>query len=159
MEYVWVGLAFLCMALGLAGAFLPVLPGPPLSFAGLMLLWITERAVPSLAASVGGGMAMVLISVLDYVLPAYFTKKFRSTLWGRRGATMGMIVGLFLFPPWGILIGPVIGAFLGEYAATRNWKAAWNSGIASLLGVATGVAMKVVYALWALGYGLWLLLF
>ncbi|MCS6982258.1 MAG: DUF456 family protein [Flavobacteriales bacterium] len=157
MEYVWLGLAFLCMALGLLGAFLPVLPGPPLSFAGLMLLWFTDRATPSVAATVGGGLSMLIITLLDYLLPTYYTKKFKSSQGGRRGATMGMIVGLFLFPPWGILIGPVIGAFLGEYAATRNWSAAWNSGIASLLGVATGVVMKVVYGIWALGYGIWLL--
>lgn len=158
MESLWLILAFVCFLTGVLGAFLPVLPGPPLTFAGILLLYGTDRHVPSFWVTLGAGVAMLLITVADYVLPVYFTRRFQSSPQATRGATIGMIMGLFLFPPWGLLLGPALGAFIGEWLATFSGSQALRSAVASLVGLLTGMVMKAVYGLWGLAYGIWIVL-
>ncbi|MCS6978975.1 MAG: DUF456 domain-containing protein [Flavobacteriales bacterium] len=158
MEVVWVVGAFVCFITGLMGAFLPVIPGPPLTFAGLLLLYGTELYAPPLWVSLGAGLMMALITVADYVLPVYFTRRFKSSPWATRGATVGMVVGLFLFPPWGILLGPVCGAFVGEWLASRSVGQSLRSAWASLAGFFSGMLLKLAYGVWGLGYAIWLYL-
>jgi uncharacterized protein YqgC (DUF456 family) len=155
METVWLILAFVSFLTGLLGAFLPILPGPPLTFAGILLLHGTEHYQPSFWVTLGAGLAMVFITAADYVLPAYFTKRYKSSVMATKGATVGVVLGLFLFPPWGLLIGPVVGAFIGEWIATSSPHQAFRSALASVSGLLTGIVMKAVYGLWGLAYGIW----
>lgn len=159
MEKLWLILAFVSFLSGLLGAFVPILPGPPLTFAGLLLLYGTEHYQPSFWVTLGAGLAMVLIAAADYLLPVYFTKRYKSSAMATRGATIGIVLGLFLFPPWGLLMGPVIGAFIGEWIATSSPRQAYRSALASVAGLFTGIVMKAVYGLWGLAYGIWKLLF
>jgi len=128
--------------IGFIGSILPVLPGPPISWAGFLLLrWTTyvgdrgtgyENALWILLFFV------ILVTILDYVVPVMGTKKFGGSKRGVWGATIGVVVGLF-FGPLGIIIGPFLGAYIGEISGgkkdTEALRAAWGSFVGFMLGV------------------------
>jgi len=135
-------LAIILLLLGIIGCLAPVLPGPPLSYLGLFLLHLTKFADFSNTLLITLAAIVVVVSILDYVVPVWGTKKFGGSKYGTRGATVGLIIGLFLGPP-GIIIGPFIGAFVGELIFKDDMKYAIKAGFGSLLGFLTGVGLKL----------------
>lgn len=138
-------LAILGMALvliGFVGSILPIIPGPPISWAGFLLLKWTDY-VNKGATGYENTLwvllfVVVLVTVLDYVVPILGTKKYGGSKRGVWGATIGVVVGLF-FGPLGIIIGPFLGAYIGEISTGKKdreaLKAAWGSFVGFLLGV------------------------
>lgn len=119
MEAILYILAFIAVLLGLLGSFLPILPGPPLAWLGLLCLYfIPESGITSRELTLHGAV-MAGITVLDYYIPIWGTKQFGGSQAGVRGATIGLVLGLF-FAPLGLILGPFIGALLGELAAGGN---------------------------------------
>lgn len=144
METLFLILAILFALVGLAGAVLPVLPGPPLSYVALWLMWLYDRSVVSLTTLVLAGVFMIVITVLDYVAPIWFTKKGKGTKTGIRGATIGMIIGLF-FLPLGLIVGPFVGALIGELLVKTPFEAAIKVAFMSFLAFLMTTALKLVY--------------
>ena len=137
---------FLCL-LGIVGSFLPVLPGPPVSWAGLLLLHLTE-AVPQDWWFLGvTGVVALAIFALDYIIPVVGTKKFGGTKAGMIGTTIGLIIGILAPIPGGIIIGPFVGAFLGELSNKADNKTALKAAFGSFLGFLTGAFMKFVVSI------------
>jgi uncharacterized protein YqgC (DUF456 family) len=135
-------LGFLVCLLGIIGSFLPVLPGPPVSWVGLLLLHLT-KAVPQDWWFLGITAVVALaIFALDYVIPVVGTKKFGGTKAGMVGTTLGLIIGLLAPIPGGIIIGPFVGAFLGELSNKADNKTALKAAFGSFLGFLTGTFMK-----------------
>jgi uncharacterized protein YqgC (DUF456 family) len=120
----------------------PVLPGPPLSYLGLVLLHFTKFADFSKTLLITLAAIVVIVSILDYIVPIWGTKKFGGSKYGTRGATVGLIIGLFLGPV-GIVIGPFIGAVVGELIFKDDMKYAIKAGFGSLLGFLTGIGLKL----------------
>ena len=146
-----------CLLIGLAGAVLP-LPGPPLSFAGLILLHISRFAEFSQTVLYTLGFVTIVIAVLDYYIPVWGTKKFGGTRYGAIGATVGMLAGFLFIPSIGIFVGTFLGAFLGELIGKAKVKDALKSAFGSFIGFLTGIVMKVILCLIMIGYavsGLW----
>ncbi len=143
------GLLF--MILGLVGSFLPVLPGPPISWLGLLLLYLT-KSVPDdwWFLGITAGVALVVFA-LDYIIPAIGTKKFGGTRAGVIGTTIGLIVGLIAPIPGGIIIGPFVGALIGELSNKADNKTALKAAFGSFLGFLTGTFMKFVVAIIFMG--------
>jgi uncharacterized protein YqgC (DUF456 family) len=141
-------LGSLFLLLGLLGCILPVIPGPTLSFAGLLVLRFTGFVEPHRVEAynqllwIFAGLAVV-VTVLDYIVPVWGTKKFGGSRSGTIGATIGLIIGLFFAPP-GLILGPFLGAVVGEMMAGRDQKASLRAGFGSLLGFLTGVVLKMV---------------
>ena len=142
LDYILLILAIILLLLGIIGCLAPVLPGPPLSYLGLFLLHLTKFADFSNPLLIILAAIVVVVSILDYVVPVWGTKKFGGSKYGTRGATVGLIIGLFLGPP-GIIIGPFIGAFVGELIFKDDMKYAIKAGFGSLLGFLTGVGLKL----------------
>lgn len=132
------------MLVGFIGCALPILPGPPISFLAVLLLNWTERV--SFTDDLLWTLALVTaaVTVLDYLVPIYGTKKFGGTKKGVWGSTIGLILGLFFFPPFGIIIGPLLGAFLGELSAGQDSNKALRSAMGSFLGFLTGTLLKFI---------------
>lgn len=146
MDYVLLALAIAFMIIGIAGCLLPVLPGPPLSFLGIVLLHLTRFADISKNLFIILGAVAIIVTIIDYVVPIWGTRHFGGSKYGMRGATVGLIIGLFLGPP-GIIIGPFLGAVVGELIFKDDLKYAIKAGFGSLLGFLTGVGLKLAASL------------
>ncbi len=132
--------------IGFLGSALPVLPGPPLAWIGFLLLRWTDRVAenPSYETSLWIMLFFViLVTVLDYVVPVWGTKKWGGSSAGMWGATIGLIIGLF-FGPVGIIAGPFAGAFIGEFITGKTQQEALSAGWGSFLGFLLGVGMKLM---------------
>lgn len=140
-----------CLLTGLAGAILP-LPGPPLSFAGLILLHISKFAEFSNTVLYSLGFVTIVIAVLDYYIPIWGTKKFGGTGYGAIGATLGLLVGFFFIPAVGMFVGTFLGALIGELIGGSQIKSALKSAVGSFVGFLTGIVMKVILCLIMIGY-------
>jgi len=139
-------IGFLVALLGIIGSFLPVLPGPLTSWAGLLLLHLTE-AVPMNWTFLGITLAIaVIIWIIDYFIPAMGTKKFGGTRYGVIGTMLGLIIGLLSPIPFGIIIGPFVGAFIGEMMHEKNSKKALKAAFGSFLGFLTSSFLKFIAA-------------
>ena len=88
------------MLAGLAGTVLPVIPGPPLSFAGLLVLNFSQWAEYSIELLAAMAFLAAVVTILDYVVPVWGTKKLGGSEAGIRGSTIGLLVGIFVFLPW-----------------------------------------------------------
>ena len=136
-------LAGLCLLLGFAGCFLPVLPGPPMAYVGLLLLQVTERFQFTVGQLVTWGILVVVAQVLDYVTPILGTKYSGGSRWGNWGCVIGTVAGIFLFAPWGILLGPFIGALIGELLGGKAFGEAMKAGVGAFIGFLVSVVLKV----------------
>ena len=159
MDILLIVLGAICLLLGLIGCVVPVLPGVPLSYLGLLLLHFTDRVQFSWQFLVVWGVVVVVIQILDYFIPAWGTKKFGGTKYGVWGSTIGLVVGLFM-GPLGIVVGPFIGAVLGELIyfnrhpqttlseteqnKNSNFNRALRAGFGSFIGLLTGTLIKVI---------------
>jgi len=147
MDIFLISLGFVFMIIGLIGSFLPVLPGPPLSWVGLLLLYLTD-AIPNDWTFLGITLAIaLLVFALDYIIPAMGTKKFGGTKAGMFGATIGLIIGILAPIPGGIIIGPFVGALLGELSNKADSQTALKAAFGSLLGFITGTFIKFIVAI------------
>jgi hypothetical protein len=130
------------MIIGIIGCLVPVLPGPPLSFLGLILLHLSRFGQFTTPTLIILGAIVVIVTLLDYIVPIWGTKKFGGSKYGTRGATVGLVIGLFL-GPLGMIIGPLIGAFVGEMIFKDDITYAIKAGFGSLLGFLTGIGLKL----------------
>ena len=150
MEIVLVIIAFVLFVVGILGALIPALPGPPLSYAGLILLqWsgyigpgIRRFSVPFLLIWAG---ITVVVTIMDYVLPSIMTKSFGGSRAASIGSLLGLLAGIFFFPPWGLIIGPFFGAFFGELIHNRaDGARAFVVALGAFLAFIVGTGAKLI---------------
>lgn len=145
-------LGFVCMITGIFGSFMPVVPGPSVSWLGIVLLYFTD-AVPNNYWILGITLLItVLISVLDYLIPAKGTKKFGGSSYGVWGTNIGLLIGIFIPIPFGFIIGGFAGAFVGEIIYdSKNHNRALKAATGSLLGFLASSFMKFVICMMYFG--------
>lgn len=141
-DYVLLILGIILMILGIIGCLVPVLPGPPISYLGLIMLHVTRFGQFSTTVLVSLAAIAIVATILDYIVPIWGTRKFGGSKYGMRGATVGLIIGLFLGPV-GIIVGPLLGAIVGEMIFKDDMKYAIKAGFGSLLGFLTGIGLKL----------------
>lgn len=141
MDIILIILGIICMIAGLAGCFLPIIPGPPIAYVGILLLHFSDKAHFTTTQLVVWLIIVVVAHILDYFIPLLGSKYSGGSRWGTRGCFVGTIVGLF-FMPWGIIIGPFLGAFIGELLGGGKTAQALKSGLGSLLGFLLGTVLK-----------------
>ncbi|MDT8401202.1 MAG: DUF456 domain-containing protein [Bacteroidales bacterium] len=146
LDYILLALAIALVLVGIIGCLVPVLPGPPLSFIGILVLHFTRFAEFRTNTLIILGLIAVIVAVFDYVVPIWGTKKFGGTKYGVRGATVGLLVGLFFGPP-GIIIGPFLGAVIGELMYKSDIGYAIKAGFGSLIGFMAGIGLKLATSL------------
>ena len=156
MDIVLLIVAIICLLVGLAGAVLP-LPGPPLSFIGLLILHYTKFADFTENLLWILGILTLVVTLLDYYVPILGIKKFGGTKYGTWGSTLGLIIGMF-FGPFGIFIGAFAGALAGELYAGSTSAQATKAAFGSFLGFMVGIVLKIVLCvvmLWYAGKEIW----
>jgi uncharacterized protein len=147
MDIILMIIGLICCVIGLFGSFLPVLPGPIVSWVGLLLLYFTEKVQMNYWILGITLVFVLIISILDYTIPAKGTRKFGGSSYGIWGTNIGMVVGLF-FPPVGFIIGLFLGAFIGELIYnSQDKKGALRAAFGAFLGFLVSSFMKFMLCL------------
>lgn len=155
-EFGLIILSSLLILAGIAGAVIPLLPGPPLALAGLIVYGLfTDFQDISRIVIIIFAVLTVLTMLVDIFAPMLGAKGYKSTKYGTWGALLGAILGLLLLGPLGVFIGPFIGGFIGEYWAIpsteRALKTSWGVFIGILVGTLfkfmVSIAMAVYFAI------------
>jgi len=148
-------LGIILLIVGFVGCILPILPGQAVAFLSLILLQFMSP--PRMSGDTIWTLAgiMVVVTVLDYIVPIYGTKKFGGTKRGVWGSTIGLIFGIFILPSivligpfgvFGIILGPFVGAYIGEATGNRDSGESFKAAIGSFIGFLTGTFLKLVYS-------------
>ncbi len=159
MDYVFLFLGLICVVLGLIGSFLPVLPDAPLSWLGILMLYFCD-GIETDYWLLGITLAIAIVAgILDYVIPAKGTRKFGGSKYGIWGTNIGLVVGLLAPIPFGFVIGPFLGAFIGEMIYdSKDQKRALKAATGSFIGFLASTFMKFVVCMAFLGlfvYKVW----
>ena len=129
---------------GLVGCVLPVIPGPPLSWLGLLLVFLTGPEGMTTTFLIVWLVITVVVTVLDYVAPAWITTKTGGSKAAGRGSFVGLILGLLFFPPWGMILGSCLGALLAEVIFEgRNVTDSVAPAFGSFLGFLLSTGLKM----------------
>lgn len=132
------------LVIGFLGTFIPILPGAPLAWAGLLLGYFSKYCEVSVAALVITAIVAILVSVVDNIFPIIFTKQSGGSKAGTLGATIGLLIGFFV-GPLGILLGPFVGAFIFEYIHdSSDAKHALNAAFGAFKGFLAGTGIKMI---------------
>ena len=144
METWIIVLAILAGIVGAVGSVLPGLPGTPVSWVGLLLLYIWGPVDMPLRTLIVWGVVVAVVSVVDYIVPMYFTKLTGGSKYAERGALVGLVAGIIL-TPIGMILGSFLGAFLFEmYYARKDAGQALKVAFGSFLGFITGTGLKTI---------------
>ena len=159
MELLLVIVAFILFIIGILGSFIPILPGPPISYLGLLLIhWSGFANFSSAFLWMFAGITVV-VTVMDFVLPSLMTKKFGGSRAASIGSFLGIIVGLFFFPPWGIIVGPFLGALIGELITNKaEGSKALKVALGAFLAFLVGSGIKLIISSIMLFYAITALL-
>ena len=149
--YVLIVVAILLALVGLVGAVVPGIAGTPFSFLALLVLSFVKGIDYSTKFLLIMGLIGAVVFALDYVVPIWGTKKLGGTKAGVRGSTIGLFLGLFItfvFPVGfiAVLLGPFIGAYIGEKSAGTEDHKAWRAAFGSFVGFLLGTGIKTIYA-------------
>ncbi len=150
MEIIVAVLAVIFGVVGIFGSFLPALPGPPISWIGLLMMYLwggvngngEPMSLTLLLVMLG---VTVLVMIVDYIVPLWFTKLTGGSKYAGWGSMVGLVAGLILPLPVGMILASVIGAFLAEFIfARKNAAESLKSSIGAFLGFLFGSGIKII---------------
>lgn len=147
MDILLITLSVLLLLIGLIGSIVPILPGPPIAYCGLLLVHFSSKHPFSVEFLIIFGLLAILSAVIDNVLPIYATKKFNGSKKGVWGSAIGLVIGLFSFPPFGIIIGPMLGAFVGEIIDGKTTNNAIRPAFGSLIGFLSSIFLRLALSI------------
>lgn len=147
MDILLITISVLLILIGILGSIVPILPGPPIAFCGLLLVQFTSKHPFSVEFLIIFGLLAIFSAVIDNLLPIYTTKIFNGSKKGVWGSAIGLIIGLFFFPPIGIIIGPMLGAFIGEIAAGKTAEKAVKPAFGSIIGFLSSIFLRLALSI------------
>jgi uncharacterized protein YqgC (DUF456 family) len=150
VDALWMTLGVLLVIGGIAGSFLPLLPGPPLAYAALLIQQFRTDAPYSTKFLLIWAAIVIIILVLDFLVPMYGTKKYGGSKYGMWGCAIGFLLA-FWMGPLGVIFGPLIGAFIGEMIYQQNTQKALRAAKGAFLGFLFGSLLKFI-SCFAMGY-------
>ena len=151
MEWIVIILGILLVIAGILGSILPLLPGPPIAYVGLLIQQLRDPNPYTTTFLLIWAGIVLLTLVLDYYVPIWGIKKFGGTKYGVWGCTIGFLAA-FWMGPWGIILGPFVGAFIGELLAKQNRQDAFNAAVGSFMGFLMSSFLKLVACFFMLYY-------
>lgn len=148
-------LAGILLLAGLIGTVLPVLPGPPIAWAGLLAAHFSSYSQIEIWILIATGIAAVFVTVIDNIFPSVMTKKAGGSKAATLGCTIGLIVSFFLGPIF-ILIAPFAGAFIGEMIHdSSDAKRALKAAFGAFKGFLLGTGLKIICVMCFIWLFLW----
>ena len=147
MEIVILIIAFFLMLIGFVGAVLPIIPGPLITYSGLLFLHFFSDSIDFSSSEL---MLYTLLTIIvfssDFILQFIGVKKFGGEKYSIYGTMIGIILGLF-FTPIGLIIGPFLGAFIGALMDNKKHNEAFGIAFGALIGFIFGTFIKIVYSI------------
>ena len=151
MDWLWIILGLTLILVGLIGSFLPLLPGPPIAYVGMLVQQFrSEKPFTTQFLLIWAGI-IVIILILDYLVPIWGTKRYGGTKYGIWGCTLGFLLA-FWMGPLGVVLGPFIGAFVGEMIGKQDSKQALRAAWGSFVGFLLGSLLKIIACFMILYY-------
>jgi hypothetical protein len=147
MDSIWYVVSFILVFVGILGSFLPVIPGPFVSWIGLLIL---QLATPIAENYYMLGITLILslsLIIADYIIPYLSSKKYGGSRYGGIGASTGLVFGIFIPVPFSILICAFVGAFTGEMIYKSNFQIAYKAAIGSFIGVIATDLLKFLISI------------
>ncbi|WP_338451618.1 DUF456 domain-containing protein [Niallia oryzisoli] len=159
MDYLYWGLIILLFIVAFVGLIYPVIPSVLFIFAGFLLygflfsfdafnwmFWLIQV------------LFVLLLFGADYIANMIGVKKFGGSKAGVWGSTIGLLVGPFIIPFFGIILGPFIGAIIAELIVHKtNIKEAVKIGFGSVIGFISSVVTKGIIQLVMILYFIWVI--
>ncbi len=137
-------LAGILLLIGLIGTVAPIIPGPPVAWAGLLLAHFSSYSGISIPTLIVTGVFAAAVTFLDNLFPSLMTKRYGGTKWGITGCTIGIIIGFFLGPVF-LIVAPFFGALLGELLHDfSDKKRAFKSALGAFAGFLLGTGIKII---------------
>ena len=152
MDIILIIIAAFIMVLGIIGSFLPILPGPLTSWLGLLVAHCTTAIAMNKSFLITTFLIAIFIWLLDYIIPAIGTKRFGGSKFGVIGTSIGLVIGFLAPIPGGIIIGPFLGALIGELMNKSDIKTATKAAFGSFIGFLTSTFIKFIVAIIYLGF-------
>lgn len=147
LDFILITIGTVLVIIGIIGCILPALPGVPLNYIAIVLLQFTSKINFSTEFLVAWGIIIIIVQLLDYYIPIWGTKKLGGGSYGVWGSAIGMVLGLFIFPPWGFIILPFVCAVAGEILDNKEFKVALKAGFGAFVGFIAGIIMKLTVAI------------
>ena len=141
-DYILLTISIVLIAAGMLGCILPILPGPPLSYIALILLHFSKFGQFNTMTLIILGGITVIVTILDFIIPIWGTRKFGGSKYGSTGAVIGFFAGL-LIGPIGLITGTLLGAFIGEFIFKNDFYYALKAAMGSFIGFLTGIGLKL----------------
>lgn len=139
--------ALVAAVFGIVGSIMPGLPGPPVSWVGMLLVFFAEKGTDNpmtLTTLIVWLVITIVVSVLDYVVPSWTTRAAGGHKAASTGALIGLLAGIFLTPV-GMIAGALLGAFIGELMVTdKGVFAAFKAGLGAFAGFIFGTGLKLI---------------
>ena len=147
MEIWLIIIAIIISIIGIIGCFAPILPGPPLSYLALILMYYFGEADISGTYMIVLLVMTVIVTVLDYLVPAYVTKKTGGNNASAKGALVGTIAGIFI-PFIGMILGAFLGALLTEiFVNGKSLKDSLKPAAGTFIGFLLGTGLKLMLSI------------
>ena len=156
---IWAIIAGILVLLGVVGTIVPFFPGAPLALIGLLLYGYSTDFTNFSGWAAATFIALTFLTfVIDMLGPVLGARGTRASHYGTTGAFLGVIIGVAAFGPLGIVIGPLLGAFLGELYGSLSVERAAHAAWGTFAGFVIGTAINLGIVFSMAGYFVYLLL-
>ncbi|MCC8018634.1 MAG: DUF456 domain-containing protein [Rikenellaceae bacterium] len=143
------------LIIGMIGSLVPVIPGPPVSYLGLLAVGISGMADFSREFLISWAVVAVAVTVTDIYLAPLMAKRSGGSPAATRGTWIGMLVGFIFFPPLGIFIGPFAGALIGELVGgSGKGDRAFRAALGAFAAFFIGTVLKITVCGVMMFYGI-----
>ena len=148
MDLVFIIIVILLLFIGVIGSFFPAIPGPPISYGALLLSHFYIFPLKDKSDLWLWALIVVIVTILDFWVQIYGVKKFGGGKKSINGSVLGLIVGIFLIPGIGLIIGPFLGAFIGAKMEGENLNNAFKIAFGAFTGFILGTLFKLLVSLY-----------
>ena len=131
----------LCL-IGITGSFVPIIPGPFVSWLAILILNLTDAVEFNLNFVLITLSVAVAVGFIDYLIPIIGVKKLGGSKTGQVGTFIGLVLAIIMIGPFGILVGPFVGALIGEMVNKKSFSESLKPAFGSLVGVVAGSLIK-----------------
>jgi len=143
MDFLLIFFGVILLLIGIAGCFIPAVPGPPVAYVSLLLLQLRESPPFTVTFLIMMAIVVVIVAIVDHFIPIVGAKRWGGTKAGMAGAFIGIVLGVFIWPPFGFIILPFLGALAGELLAGNSSNKALKAALGTIIGLIVGTILKL----------------